>query len=250
MEEKIREKVEKVYDVFSDFAKKYIDLLNKYAELESEEENKHYPHGCKSCPRRGECNVDECLRELDMAINDLEAEKDEELLDLQIEVAEALSDLGLDVKFEIDCDACNYFNAPGWPRAYNYYLIDVSHKVSDYELKKIYLVTIKYEKLVKPWATEYKLDKVVIEVHEGIDEDTPFSAAFDEKIPWHLIRPIWRPHIESFVEEIIKAEREGRLVDAIKEVARKLKAGGWVYDYAHTYNALLEACKEFNIALE
>jgi hypothetical protein len=64
------------------------------------------------------------------------------------------------------------------------------------------------------------------------------------------MRPEWVHHIEGFVKRIVEAERQGRLVEEVKNVYAVAKAGAWVYDYAHFLDALEETCKKFNISID
>jgi len=180
----------------------------------------------------------------------LERGEEEKVEALEEELREQLKTMGLEVEFYVECDASNYFNAPGWPRAYNYYSVSETHRVVDEGNKKAYLVTVVYDELQKPTEAEFKFREVLVEEIELVGEDTPFSAALVGEIPWSLIRPIWSHHIEKFVEEIIKAERRGRLMEALKDVVAKLKANEWIHEYHHMLSAIHEVAKRHSITLE
>jgi len=176
--------------------------------------------------------------------------KEDEVEALEEELRERLKTMGLEVELYVECDASNYFNAPGWPRAYNYYSVSETHRVVAEKEKKAYLVTVVYDELQKPTETEFKFREVLIDELHLIGEDTPFSATLVQEIPWELVRPIWRYKIEQTVNRIIKAEREGRLNVALRDVVENLKASAWIHEYHGMLNAVYRAMKRHSITLE
>jgi len=215
----VEEKARLVGELFTLYGEKYIELMNYYLS-----------------------DVGEGWEEREIEMADEEA-------DLMCWVEDELAKLSLRVKFQVDGDSCCYFNAPGYPRAYNYYHVEEIHDVIDEELKKVYVVAVSYNKLCKPWRTEYIFNCVDVRVVEAVGDDTPLADKFSHYIPWPLIRDEWRYNIEKFVEEVARAEREGRLEEAVREVASRLRSGSWIYDYAHTLGALKKACGELNVKL-
>jgi len=185
----------------------------------------------------------------DKELADIEAEELERLEALQRDVERELSLHGMKVEFDVGSDAVNYFNAPGYPRAYNFYTCINIHKVIDKANKKVYLVDVKYKELNYPDRTEYEAVGVDVEELELIDESTPFTSALIENMPWNLIRPTWSRNICDFINALAKAEREGRLLEELRAVKAAVEAGSWVYDYQHFLAALRETCEKFNIAL-
>jgi len=185
----------------------------------------------------------------DKELADIEAEELERLEALQRDVERELSLHGLKVEFDVDSDAVNYFNAPGWPRAYNFYFVIVTHKVIDKANGKVYFVDVKYKELNYPHGRQYEAVGVDVEELELVEESTPFVAALVENIPWNLIRPTWAGNICDFINRLATAERAGRLLDELRAVRAEAEAGSWVYDYQHFLAALRETCEKFNIAL-
>ena len=86
-----------------------------------------------------------------------------------------------------------------------------------------------------------------VEENELVDESIPFTNALVDNITWAYIRETWYYNIYNFIQEIAKAERENKLIEALKSIKATVEAGLWIYDYQHFYNALLETCKQFNI---
>jgi hypothetical protein len=249
--ESVDKRVEKVKEIFEEFAKKYIDLLNEFSKKEDEIRESHYPQGCEKCEKRKSCDEEQekrCEKELIDLINKLDDKRGFRIADFYNEVEERIKALGFDeVEFNTATESNCYFNLPAYPRAYNYYRIREYSHVVDKKAKKCYVVVVKYSELQKPWGTEYAEPEVAIEEGAYFDEDVPFSNALFETISWHVMRPEWVHHIEDFVKRIVEAERQGKLAEGVKKVYAEAKAGAWVYDYAHFLDALEETCKKFNI---
>ena len=176
-------------------------------------------------------------------------ELDREIAQLVSEFESKLKALDLYVEFFVDIDDVHYFNAPGYPRAYNYYKVFEDNRVVDRKNKKVYYVTVIYSELQKPEKTEYVFDRISIAEYNAIDDDTPFTRALDENIPWYLIREMWRSHIDDYISEIAQAEREKKLVETLKQIKERVEKSLWIYDYQHFYNALMKTAQQFNINL-
>jgi len=253
MSASVDERVEKVKEVFEEFAKKYVDLLNEIAEEETKLRETHYPRGCERCGKRDRCDEEQekkCEKELIDQLNKLDDERGIRIADLYDEVEEKLKALGFDeVEFNVASDSNCYFNLPAYPRAYNYYRIHEYNHVVDKKAKKCYVVEVAYSELQKPWTTEYADPQISIEEGAYFDEDVPFSNTLFDRIPWTVMRTEWIHHIEGFMKRIVEAERAGKLLEEVKKVYSVAKAGAWVYDYAHFLEALEETCKKFNIDL-
>ena len=165
---------------------------------------------------------------------------------LNMELIGKLNALGLKAEIINDFDCNNYFNAPGYPRAYNFYrctgTLAVAHDVKN---KKTYHIVVSFREAQYPTYTKFSLDYVEVEETPLIDdENTPFTAKLIENIPWMYIRPLWRSNIEDMILEIAQAEYEGRLKEAVEDVKAKLKAGAWIYDYQHMLSALEKTLQE------
>ena len=161
-----------------------------------------------------------------------------------------LEELGLEVDLDYDIESHNYFNAPGSPRAYNFYNCTMTIQgILDPKTWRAYFIYVYFDELQYPNKTEYRFRGVYVEPTVAINaKRTPFAERLASEIPWLYIRPLWANQIRSFVRQIAEAELEGRLAEAIREVEEKLKAGMWVYDYQHFYNALQRTKAAFNIA--
>ena len=170
------------------------------------------------------------------AREDVEAEEE----GLYGELERRLRGLGLEVDLSLSGDSHCYFNAPGSPRAYNFYSCTlVIGGVRDLRGLREYVAYIDYRELQYPDRTEYRLDGVWVEELPLIDgRYTPFTARLVEEVPWHLIRPEWSQQVHGLIRELARAELEGRLREAIEEAEERLRAGAWVYDYQHLYRAL------------
>ena len=180
----------------------------------------------------------------------LRAELSEREDELYHRFEEQLESLGLECDLYVDGDSWNYFNAPGLPRAYNFYRCYLTISgIYDVKNLKHYTIYITYHELQYPYKTEYSNPDVDVEEGPLIDSKyTPFTARLCEEIPWLYIRPEWSASIHKFIEDLARAELEGRLNEAIKKVENKLKLGMWVYDYQHFYSALQRTKAAFNIA--
>jgi hypothetical protein len=253
-EEELRSPISLLESVFREFGERYVEIQNRASQRMSEIE--------EEIMRKEEELAQEIKddMELDLVLKDIEKEKEEkfieieekerdEITDLELEIADRLQAQGFEVEFFVDTDSVNYFNAPASPRAYSYYRVRDTHKVVDSKNRKVYFVTVKYSELQKPWTTEYEFDDVYIEEYELVNEETPFADALHDYIPWLLIRDMYKPHILNYISEIAKAEREGRLVETLKQIKEKAEKGAWVYDYAHFLNALMRTAEQFNISL-
>ena len=241
-------------NIFREFGERYVEIQNRASERMREIE--------KEMTEKEEELAQEIKddMELDLVLKDIEKEKEkrfmeiekkkeDEITDLELEFADRLQDLGLEVEFFIDTDSASYFNAPGFPRAYNYYVVRDTHKVVDSRNRKVYFVMVKYSELQKPWTTEYSFDGIRIEEYELVNEETPFADVLHDYIPWLLIRDMYKSHILNYISEIAKAEREGKLVETLKQIKEKVEKGAWVYDYAHFLNALMKTAEQFSISL-
>jgi hypothetical protein len=249
------EKPESVLEVvFREYGERYCEIHNraeqKIAEIEEKAEKKRTV--IINTMKEVE-TLNEYLRGVDDELEeeyDLIIEKrNDEIDQLRDEVKEKLKALGFDVEFEVNIDSANYFNAPGSPRAYNYYRVFEDNKVIDHKNKKVYIVTVEYLQMQKPTETEYEFNEIDIMEHELVDSETPFANLLCDNIPWEFIRDIWRPHIVDFIDEIAKAEREKKLEETLKQVKEQGERGAWVYDYQHFLNALMKTAKQFNISL-
>jgi hypothetical protein len=176
-------------------------------------------------------------------------ELDSKIAELTSEIEKKLKAFDLNVEFFVDIDNRHYFNAPGYPRAYNYYEVFVDNRVVDRKNKKVYYVTVIYSELQKPETTEYVFDRIDITEYNAIDDDTPFARTLDENVPWMYIREMWKSHIIDYISEIAIAEREKKLEEKLKEIKEQAEKGAWIYDYQHFYNALMKTAQQFNISL-
>ena len=165
---------------------------------------------------------------------------------LNMELIGKLNALGLKAEIVNDFDCNNYFNAPGYPRAYNFYeIFGVLASAHDLKEKKTYIIHVEYVEAQYPSYTKYSLKSVDVEEIPLInEEDTPFTAKLIGNIPWMYIRPLWRGNIISMIIKLAQAEYEGRLKEAIEDIQAKLKAGAWIYDYQHMLSALEKTLQE------
>jgi hypothetical protein len=242
--------VEKIREIFEEFAVKEVALRNEFAAKKQAVIDKY---DCALCKK--ECDLEDstrwkCVESRDKEVGAIEDELSWRMADLYDEVEERVKQLGLEVELNVHSDANCFFNAPGRPgREYRYYTVWDYHNVIDKKNKKAYRVCVKINEYNKPWETTYSFEGIEVDEMELVDESVPFTDALADAIPWSLIRPEWSHNIESFVQTLAKAEREGRLNETLKEIEAKVKANLWIYDYAHFYNALKETCKKFNINL-
>jgi len=229
-EERAKERARAVKEIFEEYAQEYVALLNRYA-----------------AERERLWDEVEDDDELEDALYELEERANRELEELRGEYKRKLRGLG---NFEIEWDAGGdgwcYFNAPG----YSYYVCIDYHNVVDRSAKKVHLVGIYYLELNRPDGTEYKLEDVVVETHELVDEEeTPFAAALVEKLSEYPIRPLWAHQIDDIISEIAAAERRGELEEKLREVKERAEKAAWVYEYQHLLSALHETAGEFGIRL-
>jgi hypothetical protein len=224
---------ERVREVFEDFAEKYIATLNEYARRKGEE--------CWDIEDDEEAY--ECVTALD-------AEETDATLRLREELGKRLGELGLELHEEVETESSNFFNAPGWPRAYNYYAVRERYCVVNRTARTYYYVDLHYNVYERPTETEYVLEEVYISDPKPlIAEDTPFAFALREKLLECPLRPLWHDQIESLVNEITEAERKGLLLERLKEVKERAERAACVYEYKHFLTALYETAEEFNIQL-
>jgi len=240
--------IEVVKKIFEEFGEREAEIRNKYAVRKYDLLDKY---SCENCNQREKCYYDEkiyreCMEKQNEEYDAIEVEEADRIIDLWFEYEEKLKQLGLEVEFDVHSDKNCFFTAtPG----YQYYIIHEYHAVMDKRRKKAYLVSVYIYEYNKPWQTVYEFDGVEIEEKELIDEDTPFTNALTDNIPWEYIREVWANNIGEFIQKIAKAERENRLNEALKEVKANVEAGLWVYDYRHFYSALMKTCKQFNISI-
>jgi len=229
MGERREEKVKAIKEIFEVYAREYVALLNKYA--------------AERVRLWNEIKDDD---ELEEALYKLEEEGQSEIGELQKKYEERLRALDLEVEWNTGEDGWNYFSAPG----YSYNVCIDYHHVVDRNAKKVHLVVIWYLELNRPGETEYKLEDVVAETHELIDEEgTPFAAALAGNIDWTTVRKVWLRNIEDLVEEVALGERRGRLEETLKEVKERAEEAAWVYEYKNFLAALYKTAEEFNIQL-
>jgi DNA repair exonuclease SbcCD ATPase subunit len=241
-------------DIFREFGEKYCKILDSAAKKIAEVEKKIEKRieALKAEIKDEEElmeKIDEIEEEREERIDKILEERDKEVADLESKLADNLKALGFDVEFNVSGDSVNYFNAPGMPRAYNYYKVYDTHKVVDIKNRKVYFVTVKYLEQEKPTITEYVFDDVYTEEYELVNEETPFASALNDAVPWHLIRDMYVPHILSYISDIAKAEREGRLKETLKNIKEEVEKSAWVYDYARFLNALMRTAQRFNVSL-
>lgn len=221
---------EEIREVFEEYAQKYIALLNEYARKKRE---------CWDL----EDEAYECVTALD-------AEEADATAELLGELESELSKLGLELHEEVETEGRNFFNAPGWPRAYNYYAIRERYCVVDRAARTYYYVDVSYNMYERPTETEFVMEDVsVSKPMPLIDEETPFAAALREKLLECPLRPLWRGQIESLVNEITAAERAGKLEEKLREIRERAERAAWVYEYRHFLAALYKTAEEFNIQL-
>jgi hypothetical protein len=238
-----------IKELFENYAKRYVELLNKYV---AEEQKLKDSHDCDKCEKRKTCDEElerKCNTKLQHMIDELKESLYDEISKLQEDVENRLLKQSLEVEFNVDIDGNCYFNAPAYPRAYKYFYVHEFHHVIDKKAKKCYVVEVSYSELQKPWTTEYTDPCVTIAEGFLIDEDLPFSCALVNAIPWQFMRPIWIHNIEAFVKRIVDAERLGNLAEEVKKVYAEAKRCEWIYDYAHFLGALEKTCEEFNISI-
>ena len=241
-------------NIFREFGEKYCEILDRAAKkiAEVEEKTDERIEALKEEIKDEEKlmeKIDEIEEEREERIDKILEERDDEVVDLECKLADNLKALGFDVEFNVSSDSANYFNAPGMPRAYNYYKVYDKHKVVDIKNRKVYFVTVKYLEQEKPTITEYVFDDVYTEEYELVNEETPFAYVLNDAVPWPLIRDMYRTHILSYISEIAKAEREGRLKETLKNIKEEVERSAWVYDYAHFLNALMRTAQQFSIPL-
>jgi hypothetical protein len=225
----VRKKVEEVREIFEDFAKEYVALLNNYAERCKEE--------CSEIEDEEE--YFECVDKLDTLARD-------EVGKLKEKYEARLKNLDLEVEWDAGSDGWEYFSAPG----YHYYVCIDYHRVFDKSAKKVHLVGIWYLELNKPGGTEYKFEEVATDTHELVDEEeTPFTAALVENLSAYPIRKLWAHQIDDLISELAAAERRGVLETGLKEVKEKAEKASWVYEYKHFLAALHETAEDFGIQL-
>jgi hypothetical protein len=218
-----------VKEIFEEYAREYIELLNKYAAERDRLWN--------------EIEDDELLEE---ELYRLEEEGNREVGELQKKYEERLKGLGLEVEWDAGADGWCYFNAPG----YSYYVCIDYILVIDKSAKKVYTIGIYYLELNRPKETEYKFEEVVIDTHELVDEEeTPFTATLVENLSEYPIRPLWAHQIDDIISEIAAAERRGDLEEKLREVKERAEKAAWVYEYRHLLSALHETADEFGIRL-
>jgi len=242
--------IDKIISIFESSYRNIVAVRNEYARKVAETVDKYLCDNCKHCDICDDEMWRNCRKSLDEAVEKLENEKADREGDIFNIIEDEIRKLGLEAELGFDYDSNCYFNMPGYPREYRYYNVYEYHRVIDYSNRKVYIVEVWLKELNQPYITEYVLTDVDISEYELIDEELPFTNTLTENIPWGYIRPEWAGHINDFINTLAKAEREGRLEEALKEVIAIVKAGLWVYDYMHFYAALVETCKEFNIALE
>jgi len=243
--------IDEVIRIFEDGYKRIVEIRNKYDGMIAEEVDRHR---CDDCVKRGGCNDEEreaCMRDLDEKVFRLEVREADEEADVLNEIEDRVRELGFDVDLGFDRDRTCYFNAPGYPREFRYYNVYEYHRVIDTKNRKVYVIVAKTVELEKPWITEHVFDYIGIDgEYELIDEETRFTSTLVHNIPWDYIRPEWAGNINGFLNILARAEREGRLQEALREVLANVKADLWVYDYRHFYNALIETCRQLNVSLE
>ena len=227
------EKKERIREVFEDFAEKYIATLNEYARRKGEE-----------------CGDIEDADEQWECVTALDEEEVGATLRLREDLGKRLGELGLELHEEVETESSNFFNAPGWPRAYNYYAIRERYCVVNRAARVYYYVDVHYNMYERPRETEFELvDVSVSEPMPLIDEETPFAMALREKLAEYPLRPLWRGQIEALLNEITDAERKGLLEEKLKEIKERAEKAAWVYEYRHLLTALYETAEEFNIQL-
>jgi len=242
--------LDEIANIFESNYRRIIEIRNEYAKKIAEEIDKHR---CDNCKYRGDCDDEtwmNCKKNLDEIIERLEIEEADREGDVFNVIEDEIRKLGFEVELGFDYDANCYFTAPGYPREYRFYNVYEYHKVIDTNNKKVYLIVVKTKKLNKPWITEYAFGYMAYDEYELVNEETPFTKALVESIPWDYIRPEWAGNIHDFINTLAKAEREGRLEEALREVIRRVENGLWIYDYKHFYNALFDTCGKFNIKLD
>ena len=223
-------RTEEVKGIFEEYAKKYIEILNEYA--------------AKRAQLWDEIEDDDALED---ALYELEEEGNREVGKLQEEVEKKLKGLGnIEVEWDAGGDGWCYFNAPG----YSYYVCIDYFRVIDKDAKKIHLVAIQHLELNRPKETEYKLEDVVVETRELVDEEeTPFTATLIENLSEYPVRKLWARQIDDLISELAAAERRGELEEKLREIAERAERAAWVYEYRHFLAALSETAKQFNIQL-
>jgi hypothetical protein len=230
MGERTEERVKAIKEIFEEYAREYVALLNKYAAERARLWN--------------EIKDDDLLEE---ELYRLEEEGNREIGELQKICEERLRALGdLEVEWDAGSDGWSYFNAPG----YNYYVCIEYHNVIDKNVKKVHLIGIYYLELNRPDGTEYKLEEVATDTHELVDEEeTPFTTVLIKKLSEYPIRPLWAHQIDDLISELAAAERRGELEEKLEEVKERAERAAWVYEYKNFLSALYKTAEEFNIQL-
>jgi hypothetical protein len=224
------ERAKAVKEIFEEYAREYVELLNKYAALRARIWD--------------EIEDDD---ELEEALCRLEEEGNREIGELRKKFEERLRALGsIEVEWDVGSDGWNYFNAPG----YDYYVCIEYHNAVDRDASKVHLVGIYYLELNRPDGTEYKLEEVATDTHELVDEEeTPFTSALIEKLSEYPIRKLWAHQIDDLISELAAAERRGELEEKLREVKERAEKAAWVYEYKHFLAALHETAEDFGIQL-
>ena len=242
--------IDEVIRIFEDGYKRIVEVRSRYGRMVMEEINNHM---CDNCSKHGKCNNQlrkKCELDLEMTIYKLKIKEGNEEVSVLNEIRSKIRKLGFKDELNFYDKSICYFNSPRYPRDYRYYNVYEYHKVIDTKNKKTYIVVVKTKELQKPTTEEHIFEYVSVEEHELVDEEIPFTNTLVSNIPWYRIRPEWEYNVNSFIDILARAEREGRLQEALKEVLANVKADLWVYDYRHFYNALIETCRQLNVSLE
>ncbi len=133
------------------------------------------------------------------------------------------------------------FNAPGYPRAYNYYNCFDYFAVIDKKNEVLYEVTVVYKELQRPTETEYKLEEIDITKRPLISEEKmPFTAKLVENLLKYPLREPWNSQIRKLIYELAEAEISGNLNEKLKEIKERAKNASWVYEYSYLLSAITQ----------
>ena len=187
-------------------------------------------------------------------IIEFEKSKDKEEEELLEEFRRKVETLGFECEIVMESKSYNYLHIPDWPRDRNFYdIFTLLARVFDPEARKAYNVCIHWEKREEPYTIHRKLKGIVIdEIPMVSREKTPITYEIIETIPWDLIRPRWKSHIEEIINELATAEVKGldclkrALIDMMHRVKIEVRR---IPENQYLYEALVKTYRKLKKAL-
>lgn len=120
------------------------------------------------------------------------------------------------------------------------------HIASVVEGSKTYIVkAIVHEALVYG-KFRYYLRDLWVEVRYTLGR---FTGELVREVNWHFIRAEWLPSIERMIDQLARAEQEGKLEEELERVADEVKKGMWIYDYQWFADALRKVAEKSGLSV-